>query len=161
MKIAVAGGTGVVGRQVVELARARGHEPAVLSRGTGVDLRDEPAVAGALEGADAVVDTANSFTFSGKRATAFFTEVTDRLSRLGAQAGAARLVVLSIVGIDRGDAAYYRAKLVQEQTARAGPLALTIVRATQFHEFPGQILDRSSLGPLAAVPTMTIQPIAA
>ena len=38
MRIAVAGGTGVVGRHVVEAARGRGHEVVVLARSQGVDL---------------------------------------------------------------------------------------------------------------------------
>ncbi len=161
MKIAVAGGTGVVGRHVVEVAKAAGHEPVVLSRGAGVDLLDENKVAAALRGADAIIDVANAPTLSEKKATAFFTEVDERLSRLGAQAGASRLVALSIVGIDRVSWSYYRSKVAQEKAARNGPLPATIVRATQFHEFPGQILDRAHLGPLAAVPVMAIQPIAA
>jgi uncharacterized protein YbjT (DUF2867 family) len=161
MKIAVAGGTGVVGRHVVEVARAAGHEPVVLSRSAGVDLRNDAGVAAALRGADVVVDVANGATVSAKKATAFFTEATGRLSRLGAAAGASRLLVLSIVAIDRVDWGYYRAKLAQEQTAKSGPLPVTIVRATQFHEFPGQVLERTSLGPLSFLPVMAIQPIAA
>jgi uncharacterized protein YbjT (DUF2867 family) len=161
MKIAVAGGTGVVGRHVVEVARAGGHEPVVLSRSAGVDLLDEGAVQTALGGADVVIDVANVATLSAKRATGFFTEATGRLSRLGAAAGASRLLVLSIVAIDRVNWTYYRAKLAQEKAARSGPLPLTIVRATQFHEFPGQLLARMSLGPLSFLPVMTVQPIAA
>jgi uncharacterized protein YbjT (DUF2867 family) len=161
MKIAVAGGTGVVGRHVVQAAKAAGHEPVVLSRTAGVDLLDENKVAAALSGADVVIDVANAPTLSEKKATAFFTEVDERLSRLGAQAGASRFLVLSIVGIDRVSWTYYRAKVAQEQVARNGPLPATIVRATQFHEFPEQVLDRAHLGPLAVVPVMAIQPIAA
>ncbi len=70
-------------------------------------------------------------------------------------------MALSIVGIDRVSWSYYRAKLAQEKAVRSGPLPSTIVRATQFHEFPGQILDRAHLGPLAAIPVMAVQPIAA
>ena len=38
MRIAVAGGTGVVGRHAVEAARAAGHEVVVLSRSSGADV---------------------------------------------------------------------------------------------------------------------------
>ncbi|HLH28792.1 MAG TPA: NAD(P)H-binding protein [Acidimicrobiales bacterium] len=161
MKVAVAGGTGVVGRHVVEVAREHGHEAAVLSRSAGVDLRDESAVAEAVRGASVIVDAANAFTLSEKKATAFFTEATARLSRAGKDAGATHVVVLSIVGIERVPYPYYRAKIAQERAARAGPLPVTIVRATQFHEFAGQLLDRSTFGPLSVVPVMTVQPIAA
>jgi len=36
--LAVAGGTGLIGRMVVDAARAAGREPVVLARSTGVDL---------------------------------------------------------------------------------------------------------------------------
>ena len=36
----------------------------------------------------------------------------------------------------------------------------TILRATQFHEFAAQLVDRSR-GPLQVVPVMTLQPVAA
>ncbi len=71
-------------------------------------------------------------------------------------------VTLSIVGIDQvGGFGYYQAKLAQEAVARRGPLPVTIVRATQFHEFAAQILARSRFGPLAALPAMRVQPVAA
>ncbi|MHB8506982.1 MAG: SDR family oxidoreductase [Acidimicrobiales bacterium] len=162
VKAAVAGGTGTVGRLLVEALRRDGHEVAVLARSAGVDLRDDQQVAAALRGVDVVFDVANVATSSAKKATPFFTEVTGRLSRLGADAGASRLVVLSIVGIDRASAyGYYKAKLAQEEVARFGPLPASIVRATQFHEFAGQILERTRFGPLAVVPVMRVQTVAA
>ena len=162
MKIAVAGGTGVVGRYVVEEINTTGHEAVVLSRSRGVDLRRDEGVAQALEGVEVIIDAANSGTMSRAKSTAFFTEVTTRLQTIGAAQNVARLVTLSIVGIDRGTASgYYQSKLAQEDVAKAGPLPVTIVRATQFHEFPGQVLSQLRLGPVAAVPRMQIQPVAA
>lgn len=162
MKIAVAGGTGTVGRHLVELARGAGHDVAVLARGAGVDLRDEHQAAVGLGGAEVVVDVTNAPSTKEDQATAFFTEVTGRLSSLGAAAGASRLVVLSIVGLEQTSGyGYYQAKLTQERVARSGRLAVSIVRATQFHEFAGQILERTRLGPVAFVPIMRIQPVAA
>lgn len=162
MRIAVAGGTGIVGRHVVDVAQALGHQPVVLSRSTGVDLHDESKVRAALVGVDAIVDVSNLVALSGDKSAKFFTEVTARLSRVGADTGASRLVVLSIVGIDRVPTySYYRAKVAQEETARGGPLPATIVRATQFHEFPSQLLARLKLGPVAIMPVMRVQPIAA
>ena len=81
MRIAVCGGTGVVGRHVVRVAAARGHEVAVLSRAEGVDLARGPedAVDAALAGADAVVDVLSTSTLSAKGAVAFFTATTRRL----------------------------------------------------------------------------------
>ena len=42
-RIAVAGGTGVLGSHVVEVAGLRGHDVVTLSRGTGVDRLPAPA----------------------------------------------------------------------------------------------------------------------
>ena len=38
MRIAVAGGTGVVGRHLVAALQAEGHEAVVLARSAGIDL---------------------------------------------------------------------------------------------------------------------------
>ncbi len=95
-------------------------------------------------------------------ATTFFVDTTRHLHAAGAARGVERLVTLSIVGLERVPGyGYYQAKLEHEKAARAGPIPGSIVRATQFHEFPGQILARVQAGPLALVPRMKIQPIAA
>jgi uncharacterized protein YbjT (DUF2867 family) len=161
MKIAVAGGTGVVGSYAVRALAEAGHEAVVLSRSRGIDLRHEAGLAQALAGVDVIIDAANPDAIGRAKATAFFTEVTARLQAAGSAQGVARLVTLSIVGIDDTRYGYYEAKLAQEAAARAGPLPVTIVRATQFHEFPAQILSRAHLGPVAAMPVMRVQPIAA
>ena len=162
MRIAVAGGTGMVGKYVVEAITGAGHDAVVLSRSRGVDLRTDSGLAHALDGVEVIVDAANPDSISGAKATAFFTDVTARLQSVGFAHGVARLVTLSIVGIDRvPDYGYYRAKLAQEAVATAGPVPVTIVRATQFHEFPAQILGRARFGPLAAMPVMRVQPVAA
>ena len=49
------GGTGVVGRHVVDVARERGHDVVVLARAEGVDLTTGAGLAEKLAGADAVV----------------------------------------------------------------------------------------------------------
>ena len=162
MRIAVAGGTGVSGRQAVVAAEAAGHQVVTISRSAGVDARTGAGLAGALEGVEVIIDATNPPTIRRGAATAFFTQVTGRLQSVGAAAGVSRLVTLSIVGLERASGyGYYRAKLAHEAAALAGPLPATIVRATQFHEFPAQILARLAVGPLAAVPVMRIQPVAA
>ena len=162
MRIAVAGGSGVAGRYVVEAARAAGHDPVVLSRSAGVDLRRDEGVVAALGSVEVIVDTTNPRTTSGPKATEFFTDVTRRLQAAGAAAGVARLVSLSIVGLERVPGfGYYEAKLAQERAAADGPLPVTVVRATQFHEFPAELLTRSMRGPVALMPVMRIQPVAA
>jgi uncharacterized protein YbjT (DUF2867 family) len=162
MRIAVAGGTGVVGGHAVIAAREAGHDVVSMSRRSGVDLRTGQGLASALEGVEVVIDTSNPGTTGRQRATDFFTEATRRLHEVGHERGVRRLVTMSIVGIDRvPDYGYYLAKLAHEAAAMAGPLPVTILRATQFHEFPAQILSRTRKGPVALMPRMTVQTVAA
>lgn len=162
MRIAVAGGTGVVGRYVVEAAQAAGHDAVVMSRSHGVDVRSGAGLDSALKDVDVIVDAANVNTMNASKATAFFTESTRRLQEVGAAQGVPHLVTLSIVGIDRiSGNGYYRAKVAQEEAAKKGPIPVTILRATQFHEFAAQILSRMRMGPVALMPVMRTQPVAA
>nr|WP_062338991.1 NAD(P)H-binding protein [Herbidospora sakaeratensis] len=160
MRIAVAGGTGVVGRHVVEALRARGYEPAVLSRATGVDLASGAGLDAALLGAETVVDVANIDTASRKAAVTFFERTGRTLAAAAERAGVRHLVTLSIVGVDRVRLGYYAGKLRQEEIVREGAVPWTILRATQFHEFAGQFLSGIP-GPVAVVPTGRVQPVAA
>ncbi|MFD9330694.1 SDR family oxidoreductase [Streptomyces sp. NPDC060065] len=161
MRIAVAGGTGLVGRCVVEAVAAAGQEPVVLARSRGVDLLSGGAgLDEAMEGVEAVIDVSNVTTMSAKKAVPFFDSVGRNLLDAGARAGVRHHVVLSIVGIDRVGHGYYQGKLRQEDVVKEGPTPWTVLRATQFHEFVEQILDRMPK-PLAVVPRMRTQPIAA
>jgi uncharacterized protein YbjT (DUF2867 family) len=162
VRIAVAGGTGIVGKYVINAAERAGHQATSLSRATGIDLRTGVGLQAALEGVDVIVDATNENRLSAARATAFFTAVTRRLQDAGSAAGAGRLITLSIVNIDRVSSyGYYKAKLAQEAAALEGPLPVTIVRATQFHEFPAQIMQRAHAGPAYFVPHMRVQTVAA
>ncbi len=160
MRIAVVGGTGVVGRKAVEAVRAVGHEPLVLARSTGVDVTTGAGLVEALDGAGAVIDTSNVTTNSSKKAVAFFDAATRNLLAAAAKTATAHVVVLSIVGIDRVPFGYYAGKLRQEQVLAESGVPYSILRATQFHEFAGQVLDRVP-GPIALAPKMRTQPVAA
>lgn len=171
MRILVLGGTGVLGRHVVTRLLDRDHTVAVLSRHGGAgdpraeafagDLTTGAGVDKAIEGVDCVIDCATVATFRTKTAVEYFDRSTKLLGRLGAAAGVGHHIVLSIVGIDRLKFGYYEGKLAQERAALDGPVPATVLRATQFHEFAGQNLDRLRLGRFAFVPTMRSQPIAA
>ncbi|QWB22566.1 MULTISPECIES: NAD(P)-dependent oxidoreductase [Streptomyces] len=56
MRVLVSGGAGFIGSQVVDVLRARGHEPVVFDvrEDPGADVRDRDAVLRALSGVDAV-----------------------------------------------------------------------------------------------------------
>ncbi|MGA9749302.1 MAG: 3-beta hydroxysteroid dehydrogenase, partial [Nocardioides sp.] len=161
MRVAVAGGTGLVGRLVVAELERRGHAAMVLARSAGIDVRRSDQLAGALDGAAVVVDCLNVATTRGAAATEFFTSTTASLLDAERAAGVGRHLLLSIVGIDRNPLPYYRAKLAQEHAARGGAGALTVLRATQFHEFAGQLLAQLRRGPVVPVPRMLSAPVAA
>lgn len=137
----VAGGTGVAGRAVVAELVRRGASVRVLSRHGGTSDGTLPAVgdlvsgdglAAALDGVDVVIDTTDGKTRSTR---AVFSTGAANLLSAAAAAGVSRAVLLSIVGVDRGRFAYYRAKTRQEQLYRDAALPTHVVRATQFHEF--------------------------
>lgn len=161
MKLAVAGGTGAVGRHVVDRVRELGHEPVVLTRSSGHDLLTGHGLAAALAGVAAVIDVASVQTQSAAKSREFFGTVTRNLIAAESAAGVRHHVALSIIGVDRAPHAYYAGKALQEQLVEAGDVPWTILRATQFFEFAGQLLGQTTFGPVALVPATKSQPIAA
>lgn len=160
MKIAVAGGTGCVGKLVVDTVNAGGDTPIVLARSRGVDLTTGKGLDDALKGVTAVIDVSNITTLSRAKAVAFFEAATSHLLNAGDRAGVQHHVALSIVGCDRVDYGYYHGKCRQEQLVLAGPVPGSVLRATQFHEFAAQMLEHA-LGPLVLTPKMLNQTVAA
>ncbi len=72
MRIAVAGGSGTVGRQVVAAAEARGHQVETLTRSNGIDLMTGHRLQAAITAADAAIDVASIDTLNTKKAVEFF-----------------------------------------------------------------------------------------
>lgn len=161
MRIAVAGGTGVVGRYAVSAAEAAGHETVVLARSRGVDVDGGEGLDAALAGVDAVIDALSVTTLSAEDSTRFFSSTTRALLSAEEQAGVGHHIALSIVGIDRAPFDYYAGKAAQEALVADGPVPWTILRATQFHEFAAQMYERAKIGPVHVAPRMRTQPIAA
>jgi uncharacterized protein YbjT (DUF2867 family) len=161
MRIAVAGGTGTLGRHVVDSLAAAGHEPIVLTRSTGVDLVTGNGLAEKLGGIDAVVDVTSIATTRADASRDFFRAVTTNLLEAEERAGVPHHLAVSIVGAAQIDQAYYAGKKVQEELVMAADGRWTIARATQFHEFIHQIMPAGKLGPLQVVPTIVSQTVAA
>lgn len=161
MRIAVAGGTGTVGRYVVEAARSRGHDVVLLTRNHGVDVLAGKGIDKAIADADAVIDTLNDTTLSTKKAVEFFETASRQLLDAERRAGTRHHVALSIVGIDDIDTSYYAGKLAQERVIEASDVPHTIARAGQFHEFAEQIVAQTTMGPLTLVPRTLTRPVAA
>ncbi|MEU1535108.1 SDR family oxidoreductase [Streptomyces fagopyri] len=161
MKIAVIGGTGLIGSQVVRNLKAAGHEAVPHSLSTGVDVLTGKGLDEALAGADVVVNLTNSPTFDDA-SPAFFRASMDNLLAAASQAGAGHFVVLSIVGVDQvPELDYYRAKTLQEDLLKAGPVPYSIVRATQFMEFMDATLSWTADDDTVRLPRTPLQPVAA
>jgi len=160
VRVAVAGGTGLVGKLVVAAVRAGGHEPIVLARSCGVDLTTGEGLDDALAGSDVIVDVSNVTTTSRRVWVAFFEAGTRELLSAGQRLGVRHHVALSIVGVDRVNFPYYEGKRRQEALLLEDSGRTSVLRCTQLHEFAGQLLRRMR-GPIVPVPRMRSQPIAA
>jgi uncharacterized protein YbjT (DUF2867 family) len=160
MKVAVIGGTGLIGSQVVKLLNASGHEAVPHSPSTGLDLLSGTGLKEALDGADVVVNLTNSPTFDDA-SPAFFQTTMDNLLAAARDAGVGHAVILSIVGAELvPDLVYYRAKVLQEDNLKAGPVPYSIVRATQFFEFMDATMSWTSDDTTVRLPATRIQPMA-
>lgn len=161
MKIVVIGGTGLIGSKVVALLRARGHEAVAASPASGVNTLTGEGLAQALQGADVVVDVANSPSFEDKAVLAFFETSGRNLLAVEKTAGVKHHVALSVVGTDKlAESGYFRAKIAQEALIREAGVPYTIVQATQFFEFLGGIAQAGTQGDAVHLSTAYIQPMA-
>jgi uncharacterized protein YbjT (DUF2867 family) len=162
MKIVVIGGTGLIGSKLVEKLRRHGHDPLAASPDTGVNALTGEGLAEALQGAQAVVDVSNAPAWDDAAVLDFFQTSSRNLLVAETAARVRHHVALSVVGIDRlPESGYFRAKVAQEETVKAGPVPYTILRATQFYEFIGRIVDSSTDGETVRLPPALIQPEAA
>jgi uncharacterized protein YbjT (DUF2867 family) len=139
-KIAVAGATGRVGRPVVDILESRGYEVVPIARSLGVDVITGEGLDQALAGVHTIIDVATGPSPDQHAATEFFTTSTRNLQEAGQRAGVRRLVLVSIIGIEKFAGGYNAAKVAHEQAALAGPIPARIVRAAQFHEFVEELM---------------------
>jgi len=161
MKIAVIGATGRLGSHLVEILEQRGHDVVSIARSTGVDVVSGDGLDAALAGVETIIDAATPPSPDEEVAKAFFTASAHNVQRAGAAAGATRIIVVSIIGIDKFHSGYNAAKRVQEQALLEGPLPVRIVRAAQFHEFVGPLLGWTVQDGVAHVPEMKTELVAA
>jgi uncharacterized protein YbjT (DUF2867 family) len=161
MKIVVIGGTGLIGSKTVAILRQGDHEVVAASPKNGVNTITGEGLKEAMAGAQVVIDLTNSPSFEDKAVLEFFETSGRNLLPAEAAAGVRHHVALSIVGIDRTDIGYFRAKVAQEQLIESSGIPYTIIRATQFLEFLGGIADSSADGNIVRLPPGLFQPIAA
>lgn len=160
--VLVTGGTGTLGRLVVDALRERGATVRVLSRRsqrqgspdlswTIGDLRKGEGLDEALRGVDTVMHCA-----TGRN------DVSSARHLLQAAANAERphVAYISIVGVDRVPFRYYRSKLLVEQLIAQSGLPWTVLRSTQFHSLIASACRTLATAPVMLVPSQTsFQPI--
>jgi uncharacterized protein YbjT (DUF2867 family) len=136
--VLVTGGTGRLGRSVVDRLVDAGQEVRVLARRQrdiqppvtffAGDLRRGEGIEPAVRGAGVIIHCATS--------TKGDAEATSNLVTAAARAGSAHFVQPSIVGIDAMAAwGYVKTKLEVERIVQTGGLPWTILRITQFFNY--------------------------
>lgn len=162
--IVVIGGTGVLGRHVVQSLVAVGRRVRIVTRHPAVsapagaswaeaDLLTRAGLDMAIDGAAAVVNCATGYRASRD------VQATRNLIAAAWRRGRPRLVVPSIVGIDQIPLGYYRGKVEVERLLERSNLEFSIQRATQFHELVRSIFARMLPLPVMPVPDIDVQPI--
>jgi len=161
MKIVVIGGTGLIGKNLVNRLRQQGHEVIAASPNTGVNTLTGEGLAEALAGARVVVDVANSPSFEDRAVMEFFQTSGRNLLAAEAAAGVRHHLALSVVGTERlPDSGYLRAKAAQEELIKASKIPYTILHSTQFFEFAGSIIKEGTDGAAIHLSPALFQPIA-
>jgi uncharacterized protein YbjT (DUF2867 family) len=169
MRVLVTGGTGVLGRELVQRLKGAGHTVRVMSR-----RARQPGERPEVEWAQADVETGqglaevvsdvevivNALTRPAKRTWQVDVDGTRRLLEHAKQAGVVHFVYISIVGIERVAHPYYRSKLAGEAVVMEAGVPWSILRATQFHTLLDGLLQPLARLPIALLPTdFQFQPI--
>jgi uncharacterized protein YbjT (DUF2867 family) len=176
--VLVTGGTGTLGRLVVERLRHQGRAVRVLSRGrrdagegtaradAGIDhvtadLSTGEGVAAAIEGIEIVVHAAGTAKGDEDKARHLVTAAK--------QARVRHLVFISVVGADRIPAqsgldramfGYFASKLAAERVVAGSGLLWSTLRATQFHDLLFTTVRGMARMPVVPVPAgFQFQPI--
>jgi uncharacterized protein YbjT (DUF2867 family) len=151
----------MIGKKLIQTLRNQGHDATAASPSSGVNTISGEGLESALRGANVVVDVTNSPSFEDSAVRTFFETSTRNLLEAEAKAGVRHHVILSVVGADLlSESGYLRAKLAQESLLQAGAIPYTILRATQFFEFLGPIVDSCTQGQIVRLPPAPLQPIA-
>lgn len=154
--VLVTGGTGTVGRVVVDQLTAAGKDVRVLSRGRRPNQRaDVEHVVGDVQtgaGLDAALDGVDTIVHC--------VYPTENLVAAAKRAGSPHLLYVSIVGIDRVPFAFYRRMLANERTIAGSGVPWTVLRATQFHDLIAFVLRVLAKPPVMALPSgLKFQPV--
>lgn len=169
--ILVTGGTGTLGRHVVQRLTEAGRDVRVLSRRGGkpaegiehvkADLVAGEGIDAAVEGVETVVHLAG-----GPKDDDIGTR---NLVRAAKSAGAGHIVYISVIGadrtpvvsgLDRAMFGYVAAKRESERIIAESGIPFTILRASQFHDLMLTMAEQMGKLPIVPVPAgMKAQPI--
>ncbi|WP_432985409.1 SDR family oxidoreductase [Dactylosporangium sp. CA-233914] len=143
--------------------------PRLLSAGHAVRVlhrkarSDEQTCRGDLlsgEGLEEAVDGVGTIVHCATTNSRADVHGTRNLLRAAARAGRPHLIYVSIVGVDRVDIPYYRAKLACEQLVERSGLPWTIQRTTQFHDLIVWMCTSQRWLPVIVMPSgVSFQPV--
>ena len=188
MKIAVAGGTGFLGRHIAAALVGAGHAVSVLTRNRAAVARvpgltsvapvlgnvtDPVSLQGVLDGCDAVVQAVQfpnhpvEVPRRGLTYDRYDRQGTEHLVAEARRAGVARVVYLSGAGADpTSDKGWYRAKGIAESTVRGSGLSWAILRPSWAYGPGDRALNRiatiarySPVVPRLGAGTQRVQPV--
>ena len=180
--ITVFGGTGFLGSAIVRELLDAGHRVRIAARRPGLpasleqdarvehcsaDIRDDPGVARAVEGAGGVVNAVSLYVETRElRFTTIHVEGAARLARSARAAGLERLVQISGIGADsRSPSSYVRARAEGESAVlREFPDAVMVRPSVLFGPHDAFLRNLAGLAPLPVIPlfgrgTTRLQPV--
>jgi len=177
MRVMVCGGTGFIGRHIVNALVRAGHDPVAVSRHAAhaldfVQMTTAASWLPHLQDVDAVVNAVGALRdVPGRPLATLHTQAPIALFDACAQAGVRRVVQLSALGADRSDTAYARTKRAADEHLlalnTAGRLQGVVLRPSIVFGAGGAsselFLNLARLPALllpAAVQTSEIQPVA-
>lgn len=175
-KVLVIGGSGVLGSAVVNTLQTNQVPFLIGSRSqikkdsystvnqstetpwTHVDLISGDGLPEALAGIDTVFHLASGPGKIGREP--FETVITRNLLKALKHSDVKHLIYSSIVGVDKVQYSYYRAKLEAERLIQQSQVPYTILRATQFHNLVDFAISKLMSLPIGFIPKKLLdQPI--
>ena len=161
MTILVAGGTGTLGRQVVERLEARGLAVRVLTRDVARatppaaahrevvqgDVRDAASLVAAMRGVDLVISAVQGFVGTGGVTPASVDRDGNAHLIDAARAAGARFILMSVLGLGADSPmGLGRMKHAAEERLRSSGLIWTIIRPTAFLDTWTALLEQLAQG---------------
>ncbi len=169
-RVLITGGSGGLGSELLPRLAAAGYAVRILSRRPrpgGLesalewaqgDIETGSGLEDAVSGAELIVHAASGI--AQRRSRQVDVGGTGNLLRQAAAAGAAHLLYISIVGVDRIPLNYYQTKLAAERLIDQSGVPWSILRATQFHSLIDRFLGALVRLPVALGPSdLRFQPI--